>query len=63
METLGMLFALAIGALLIWLLFRHYRDDPNFFSKENLVKSLGSMGLLALILIAFIAVCIVLLRQ
>jgi hypothetical protein len=38
------------------------KRNPDSFSKENLGKSFYTMGLLAIILIAFIAVCIWLLK-
>lgn len=52
-----------LGALfIVWILFRIVRSNPTTFSKENFSKSLSTMGFLALILIAFVAVCIMLLR-
>lgn len=55
---------LLIGAgLLIWYLVRTIRSNPEAFSKEKFNKSFYTMGILALILIAFIAICIFILRS
>lgn len=55
---------LLIGAgLIIWYLVRTIRSNPDAFSKEMFSKSFYTMGILALILIAFIAFCIFLLRS
>lgn len=51
----------AIG-LLVWLYYG-IKGNPQVFTKENFGKSFSSMGILALILIAFIAFCILLLRS
>lgn len=56
-----------IGALLagvvIWWLYRGVKANPESLSKENLGKSTRTMGILALILIAFVGVCIMLIRK
>ncbi|GAB4223338.1 MAG: hypothetical protein Tsb005_18070 [Gammaproteobacteria bacterium] len=56
------LFAVIIALLLIWLLWRGIKGNPAMFSRESLGKSFGTMGILALALIAFIAFCVFLLR-
>lgn len=56
------LFAILIAGLLVWLLFRYAKNQPEAFSKENLSKSFFTMGVLALLLIVFIAFCIWFLR-
>ncbi len=43
----------------IYTLIKH---NPGLFSKENLGKSFYTMGILAIVLIAFIAMCIWILR-
>ena len=55
-------FALIGALLIIWVLFRAIRGNPVVFSKANFSKSLSTMGVLALILIGFVAICIMLLR-
>ena len=52
-----------IAALLCWWMFRIVKTQKGAFTKANFSKTLGTLGILALILIAFIAVCIFLLRQ
>lgn len=39
------------------------KNNPGAFSKENMGKSFYTMGILAIILIAFVAFCIWLLRM
>ena len=56
------LLLLAGACFIIWWLVRRVRANPEVFSKANLSKSMFTMGVLALILIAFIAVCIMILR-
>jgi len=58
MEWSGVLI-LILGAIFIWLIYRSVRNKPELFSASNLSKSLMTMGMLALILIAFIALLIV----
>lgn len=54
---------LLIGAtLLLWFMIRTIRTNPQAFSKENLSKSFFTIGILALLIIAVIVVCIMLLR-
>lgn len=57
------LLAVLAGILLVWLLYRTVRANPNTFSKENFSKSFSTLGFLGLSLIAFIAFCIWLLRH
>ncbi len=56
------IFALLGIILIIWVLYRVVRGRPEAFSAKNLNKSLRTMGILALILITFVAFCIFLLR-
>lgn len=53
----------AAVTFLIYLLYRQIKHQPQAFSAANLQRSLGVLGLLALGLIGFVALCIVLLRQ
>jgi hypothetical protein len=53
-----------IGALfLLWFMVRNIRQNPEAFSKENLGKSIYTMGILALIIIAIIFFCVWILRS
>jgi len=46
----------------IWVLYKGIKSNKNAFSKESIGKSFSTMGVIALLLIAFIAFCIFLLR-
>ena len=58
----GKLLAIIGAGLIIWLLFRSFKSNPEMFSKENFTKSFGSMGILGLVLIVFIGLCVLMLR-
>lgn len=62
MEWAKLLYLIG-GILLIWLVYRSIRRQPQAFSRENLGKSFYTLGILALILIVFIGVLVVLLRN
>lgn len=57
-KILAMLGMVLIG----WFLYRTIRANPGTFSAANFSKSATTMGILALVLIVFIAFCIMLLR-
>ena len=57
------LLALIGAGFLIWFMFRAIKSNPQLYSRENISKSFSTMGILGLILIAFIAFCIFLLRS
>ena len=57
----GFFTVLAIG-FLVWMLYRGIRGNPEAFSKDNMNKSLWTLGILALILIGVIGIVVVLLR-
>lgn len=53
-----------IGAIIVaFLIYRTIKNRPGAFSKENLSKSFYTLAILALILIAFIAILVMLLRS
>ncbi len=54
---------LIAAALMLWMLMRMIRGNPQAFSKENLGKSVYTIGILALIIIAVIFFCVMLLRS
>jgi hypothetical protein len=56
------LFFIILVAFLGWLIYKNIRHNPNAFSKENLGRSFYTLGLLALLLIAFVALLVILLR-
>ncbi|MDF1677422.1 MAG: hypothetical protein P1U32_01860 [Legionellaceae bacterium] len=63
MSTLYQILALIGAALIVWLIYRAIKGDPAQFSRENLAKSFSSMGILALILIVFVAFLVLMTRQ
>ena len=46
------------GALMVWLGFRLIKGSPEAFSKQSIAKSFYTLGILALLLIALIAICV-----
>ncbi len=63
METLYQILALAGAGLIIWLLYRAVKGNPKQFSRENFKKSFSSMGILALLLIVFVAFLVAITKQ
>jgi len=47
-----------VSAGLAYLLYQGIRKQPGAFSSDNIFKSLHTLGLLALMMIAFIALCV-----
>lgn len=60
---LNQILVLLTAIAVIWFTVRMIRGNPTAFNRESLSKSFFTMGVLALILIAFIAVCVWLLRN
>jgi len=56
------LFFIILALFIGWLIYRNIKSNPQAFSKQNLSKSLYTLGLLALALILFVAILIMLLR-
>ena len=62
MNTLYQVLGLVGAALIVWVIYRSIKGRPEQFSRENLTKSFSSMGILALLLIGFVAVLVFLTR-
>ncbi len=62
MNTLYQILGLLGAGLILFILYRTIKNRPELFSKYNLNKSLHSMGLLSLLLIAFIGLLIIILN-
>ena len=60
MDTLYQILGLVGAALIVWVIYRSIKGQPEQFSKENLTKSFSSMGILALLLIGFVGVLVLL---
>lgn len=63
MQTLYQILGLIGAGLIIFILYRAIKGQPEQFSKENLSKSFFTMGVLALILIAFVALLVFIVRN
>ena len=63
MSTFYQLLALLGGGVVIWVLYRTIRAQPEQFSRENLSKSFSTMAILALVLIVFVAFLVFMVRQ
>lgn len=63
METLYQILGVLGAVLIVWVLYRTIKGRPDQFSRENLSKSFSTMGILALLLIAFVAFLIFMARQ
>ena len=63
MTTFYQLLALIGAGLIAWILYRTVKNKPEQFSRENLSKSFSTMGILAIILILFVAFLVLTVRQ
>ncbi len=63
METVYQVLGLLGAGLVVWLLYRTIKSRPNQFSRENLSKSFSTMGMLAILLIGFVALLIMIVRH
>ena len=63
METLYQVLGLVGAGLIIWFLYRSVKGHPEVFSRENLSKSFSTMGILALVLIIFVALLVMVVRN
>lgn len=63
METLFQILGLAGAGLIVWLMYRTIKGRPELFSRENVNKSFLTMGVLAVILIAFVAFLVLIVRN
>ncbi len=57
-----LLFVL-VAIMLIWFAIRLVRMNPGAFSMENIHKSVFALGIMALILIGFIALLVIMLGR
>lgn len=63
METVYQLLAILGMGLVVWFLYYQIKHRPELFSRDNLMKSFTTMGVLGLILIVFVAVLVMLVRS
>jgi hypothetical protein len=62
METFYQILAIIAAGLLVYFSYKTIKGNPTAFSRENLSKSLSSVGVLAIILIIFVTFLVLLLR-
>ena len=62
METLYQCLGLVGAGLILWVIYRNIKGRPEQFSRAALGKSFRSMGLLAILLIGFVALLVLLAR-
>lgn len=63
MESLYQILGLVGAGLIVWLLYRTIKGQPGLFTREKLSHSLSTMGILALLLIAFVALLVFFVRS
>ncbi len=57
------IFFLILAIFMIWLLYTSIKGRRGQFSRNNLVKTFWTLGWIAILLIAFIAFLVMLVRQ
>ena len=62
MEWMKLLYVL-VAALIGFMLYQYIKHNPQALSKENLSKSFFTLGILALLLIGFIALLVMMVRN
>lgn len=62
MQALTGILLSALSIFLLWRLYRVFKENPSLLSKENLSKSFSTMGVIALLLIGFVATLVMLIR-
>lgn len=63
METFYQILGLIAAGFIVWMLYRFIKARPEQLSREQLTKSFSSMGILALVLIVFVSLLVVLVRN
>ena len=63
METFYQLLALIGAVMIAWVIYRAIKGRPESFSRSNMSKSFYSLGVLAMVLIAFVALLVLMVRQ
>ena len=63
MDTLYQILALIGAALIVWVTYRAIKGRPEMFSRTNLSKSFFSLGVLAIVLVMFVALLVLMVRQ
>ena len=62
MQFLTQLAFIILAAFLIWQLYHYVKANLGAFSKANLSRSIFTLGILTLLLIGFIAICVLIVK-
>jgi len=62
MEMMYQLLALAGALIVLWFVYRTIKGKPELFTADKLSHSVRTLGVLALILIVFVAFLVLMLR-
>lgn len=63
MDSLYQVLGLIAAALILWVLYHVVKRRPEQFSRQNMTKSFTSMGVLALVLIGFVALLVLMVQS
>jgi hypothetical protein len=63
MQTLYEILGIMGAGMILFILYRSIKGKPELFNRENLNKSFFTMGVLALVLIAFISLMVIMVRN
>ena len=63
MSFFSKLLFVLLAMFLLWQMYHYIRANPQAFSKESLGRSFFTLGILALLLIGFIAVLVMLVKH
>ncbi len=63
MDTFIQIAVTVLCLFIVWRIYKVIKDNPELLSKENVSKSFTTMGVLALILIGFVALLVMMLKR
>lgn len=63
MTAITQLLMIILAAFLIWQLYRFVRGNPQIFSRENISRSIFTLGILCLLLIAFVVMLVWIVKE
>ena len=63
MSTVYQILSLAMIGLLVFFLYRSVKGRPDMFTMEKFSKTLTTLGILALVLIGFVAFLVMVVRN
>ena len=63
MQFLYQLLALLGAAAIVWVIYRTIKGQPELFSRDNVSKSLSTLGFLGIFLILFVGFLVLMLNS